>query len=113
MKTANRELDVWIAENVMDKCEFEPHHTNNAICAKCGHDCSFEAHQFPSYSESASGALGVFEMCIAFESEGAGNDSIKIHGGISGYGITDGYVSSDGETLPLAICNFAKNLFSK
>ncbi len=116
MKEAElRELDVWIAVNVFGwlygigksgkQCFWPP-------------DCNTEKKRnkwiygisVPSFTTDTAAAMQVLEKCIT------GHTSIAINHGTTGWWVADCDKKkfwATGETLSLAICQFAKNLFSK
>lgn len=119
-----RELDAFIAETVMGfehPCLFEPTGATGEICTKCNHHGSFDRHFFSHYTSDAAAAMLVLEKCL----DKCGSDVVffkstdkpgmfrvfKVKDAIAFTGLPTKFVEA--ETLPAAICLFAKQLFSK
>lgn len=119
-----RELDAWIAEHVIGfefPCLFEPTGANGEICCKCNHHISFDRHHFPHPTTDPAAAMQVLEKC-------ANSNAVGVQGNVEIYQEPEGgkwavcfnaaYQDKCvepvfGNTLPLAICLFAKKLFAK
>jgi Phage ABA sandwich domain len=115
--TELRKLDAWIAEHVMGWLRVNSNE-------KLDHPQRFNVlpdriligqnmgHRIIEYSPTTdpAAAMQVLEKCIT------GNTSIAINHGTTGWWVTDCDKKKNyaiAETLPLAICLFAKKLFSK
>lgn len=105
-----RELDAWIHEHVFGKCLFDEHRINNALCRKCCMDCSSETHRVKSPTTDPAAAMEVLRICAKKDV------TIQIRKQDSGeWCVWDVQSWSDGtaSTLELAICLYAKKLFTK
>lgn len=127
MNTANenetRELDAWIAEHVMG-WTWEDYDDNNGkyLLSTDGFNYGVQhwnnhpptyMNFLPRYTSNPGAAMGVLEKCIAksmpcFQDSGGGNIRIFAHDGLDGEEF-----SVEAKTLPLAICLFAKELFTQ
>lgn len=116
-----RELDAWIAEQVFGWHKFKPHRINNAFCTVCRKESGEAVDHYnaafvmvsttlPRYSTDPAAAMLVLEKCA-----GRVGDTIRyrtLHGG-HGLSCHELPFVVKAATLPLAICIFAKQLFSK
>ena len=115
MKTKDselRELDAWIAEHVMGK---NPIHRDDKPPTKGTEDDYFVVEYLafsrscPLYTTDPDAAMQVLEKCqhltdvVVYKTV---QDKHGVRDDISDFAV-------DAETLPLAICKFAKKLFSK
>jgi len=112
-----RELDAWIAEHVT--CEKYPIGEHNSGISKHYLDDGKNVVRtvegkwtaaLPSYTTDPAAAMMVLEKCA--EKEGQENfDGVQIDKTEHGWIVSTCKMDSDAETLPLAICLFAKKLF--
>ena len=113
-----RELNEWIAEHVMGwRVASEPELQNIYRCGKWwipdGLDWREMRPHFPHYSSDPAAAMEVLQKCAVaccYLSIEALNGFWRV-GNMQPNGEWSKW--SDAETLPLAICMFAKKLFSK
>lgn len=115
-----RSLDAWIAINLFDKHEFKPHHINNSLCAFCNHGIEFKGHwnkdwqnisgSLPRYSTDPADAMQVLSRCVEEKRLAI---SISMRVASKTWTVFHGAYKAEAETLPLAICLFARALFSK
>lgn len=84
-----RELDIWIGCNLFGKVR---------------------GSSIPYYTTDATAAMMVLKHCAERESQVNG-DGVQIDKIESGWLVSTCNVGADAETLPLAICRFAKELF--
>lgn len=104
-----REIDAWIAEHVMGAKE-NPRFSGSVIgITKVWLDT--RTYETFSPTEISDYAMEVLEKCI-------GKGVVNLRESSNGYFIDKSpanppYVYAEAETLPLAICLFAKKLFSK
>jgi len=112
-----RELDDWIAINVMG-LKFNGHHwvlkSDENLCAKLGGHC-------PEYTTDPAAAMAVLEKCAATNAAGKTITIVifsELEHGRFGVGCEAAYEKDEidpqfATTLPLAICLFARKLFEK
>ena len=109
-----RELNAWIAERMMEvKCahEWQRISKRKCKCLKCGYiQWNGSANSCADYTIDPAAAMQVLEKC-------AEKCTVQITKECGPYPIINSLVSGSGlgeeaPTLPLAICLFAKQLFS-
>ena len=118
-----RELDAWIAEHVMGwitECHedrvlfFPPDLDTEKKRRKWSYGISINR-----YTTDPAAAMMVLEKCIMYLSDKFGSVDLDHHGKFEIAAMMRGEYAADtendvdAETLPLAICLFAKKLFSK
>lgn len=111
-----RELDEWIAVNLFNKHGFEPHPINNSICEVCNKTYARDVHLWPNYTADPEDVMQVLEKCaVKCSKDGYVHIELLNKEWQVGYGwgVDDVLPIGQGETLPLAICIFARQLFSK
>lgn len=127
--TDTRELDAWIAEHVMGFEERPCYHGSARIEGMTfyvanGRSVTGEAskgnHQFPKYTTDPAAAMEVLKKCG--EHLAATDSAIELGQNLNKDGLIYWWVNHDrasasflceAETLELAICLFAKKLFTK
>lgn len=121
MNTKEELIDIsyWVATNMFGKHAFEPHPINNALCEVCNLECRNEIHIWPHYARDPAAAMLVLEKCISsvgwsrIISFGSTADGSYFINHCDSEPESEAFFGPEADTLPLAICLFARKLFEK
>lgn len=124
-----RSLDAWIAEHVMGYEERQSYRGSSVIkgetfwvvAGRAATSPAFKGqHRFPEFSTEPAAAMQVLEKCGDGQLSRGGETDMCIRKSVSGWIIDEITTGEDygmlktatAATLPLAICLFAKKLFT-